>query len=143
MSDAVMYTSALPLQRATVEHVAALLAAHQREIGTRAGRRALGPFAQAVMFLRWMIDATKVERLAGDNAIGRSTAHRYLNEATGVLAAQAPDLHAALRDAKAAGHRHVMIDGTLIATDRSRAIGPTKGVDLWWSGKHHHHGGNV
>jgi hypothetical protein len=25
----------------------------------------------------------------------------------------------------------------------SRAIGPTAGVDLWWSGKHHHHGGNV
>ena len=21
--------------------------------------------------------------------------------------------------------------------------GPTRGVDLWWSGKHHHHGGNI
>lgn len=24
-----------------------------------------------------------------------------------------------------------------------RAPGPTPGVDLWWSGKHSHHGGNV
>ena len=143
MSDAVTYTSTLALQRATVEHVAALLAAHQRQVGTRKGRRALGVFAQAVMFLRWMIEATKVERLAGDNTIGRSTAHRYLNEATDVVAAQAPDLHTALEQARAAGHTHLAIDGTLIATDRSRAIGPTKGVDLWWSGKHGHHGANI
>ena len=42
-----------------------------------------------------------------------------------------------------AGHTHVQLDGTLISTDRSRAVGPTAKVDLWWSGKHHHHGGNV
>ena len=34
-------------------------------------------------------------------------------------------------------------DGTLIRTDRSRAVGPTAGVDLWWSGKHHAHGANI
>ena len=126
MPDAVTYTATLPLQRATVEHVAALLAAHQREIGTRTGRRALGPFAQAVLFLRWLLDDTKVARLAGDNDIGRSTAHRYLDEATDVVAAQAPDLRLALQRAREAGYRHLAIDGTLIATDRSRAIGPTK-----------------
>jgi hypothetical protein len=31
----------------------------------------------------------------------------------------------------------------LLATDRCRASGPTPGVDLWWSGKHDQHGGNV
>jgi hypothetical protein len=44
----------------------------------------------------------------------------------------------------------VTVDGTLIRTDRCRAPGPTaradrpdRRVDLWWSGKHAAHGGNV
>jgi hypothetical protein len=32
---------------------------------------------------------------------------------------------------------------TLIHTDRISPPGPTRGVDLWWSGKHHHHAGNI
>ena len=119
MPDAVTHTAPLPLARATVQHVAALLAAHQRAIGTRKGRGAPGPFAQAVIFLRWTLDATKVARLAGDNDIGRSTAHRYIDEATDVIAAQAPDLREVLDDARAAGHRHLMIDGR---ADRHRPI---------------------
>ena len=31
----------------------------------------------------------------------------------------------------------------MIRTDRISTPGPTVGVDLWWSGKHKHHGGNV
>lgn len=50
---------------------------------------------------------------------------------------------------------HVNIDGTLVATDRVSVPGPTsrktstrseantRKVDLFWSGKHHCHGGNV
>ena len=34
--------------------------------------------------------------------------------------------------ARAAGHSHVTVDGTLIVTDHCRAPGPTAGVDLWW-----------
>jgi DDE superfamily endonuclease len=60
-----------------------------------------------------------------------------------VLAACQPTLHSALLAAKLAGHSHVNLDGTLIYTDRSSTPGPTLGVDLWWSGKHHHHGGNI
>ena len=41
------------------------------------------------------------------------------------------------------GHDHISIDGTLIETDRCRTPGPTTGVDLWWSGKHANHGGNI
>jgi hypothetical protein len=37
----------------------------------------------------------------------------------------------------------VNIDGTLVETDRVSTPGPTPGVDLWWSGKHDNHGGNV
>ncbi len=35
------------------------------------------------------------------------------------------------------------MDGTLIETNRIRTPGPTPGVDLWWSGKHDNHGGNI
>ena len=44
--------------------------------------------------------------------------------------------------AKAAGATHVNLDGTLIHTDRVAAPGPN-GADLWWSGKHRHHGGTI
>jgi DDE superfamily endonuclease len=44
----------------------------------------------------------------------------------------------------------VHVDGTLIGTDRCAVPGPTartdgsrRRVDLWWSGKHGCHGGNV
>jgi hypothetical protein len=43
----------------------------------------------------------------------------------------------------AAGHTHVIVDGALIHTDRISAPGLTPGVDLWWSGKNSHHGGNI
>lgn len=42
--------------------------------------------------------------------------------------------------AKAAGYDYVLLDGTLIETDRIATPGPTFGVDLWWSKKHTHPG---
>jgi hypothetical protein len=36
-----------------------------------------------------------------------------------------------------------VLDGTLIRTDRCRVTNPDTGHDLWFSGKHHTHGGNV
>jgi hypothetical protein len=66
-----------------------------------------------------------------DNQVIRgSTAYRYLHEAIDVLDAAAPSLHSALLAARTAGYTHVHLDGTLIRTDRSRAIRPTAGVDL-------------
>jgi hypothetical protein len=93
--------------------------------------------------LRWFLDGTRIAQLAVDNQISESTTYRYLHEAIDVLADTAPGLHGALLAARMAGHSHVHLDGTLIRTDRSRAVGPTSNVDLWWSGKHRHHGGNV
>jgi hypothetical protein len=60
-----------------------------------------------------------------------------------VLAARRPSLHGALLAAMIAGHSHVITDGTLIYTGRVATPGPTCRVDLWWSGKHEHHGGNI
>jgi hypothetical protein len=59
-----------------------------------------------------------------------------------VLAAQAPDLATSLAEAQRDGAGHLNLDGTVLRTDRVATPGPN-GADLWWSGKHKHHGGNV
>lgn len=143
MPDLVTYTAVLPIGQSAVAFVSKLLAAERARRGTRHGRRALSCSRQAVLVLRWLLDATRLSQLAADNQVSSSTAYRYLHEAIDVLAAAAPSLPSALLAARAAGHTHVHLDGTLIHPDRSRAPGPTAGMDLWWSGKHHHHGGNV
>ena len=143
MSDPVSYSAVLPIGESTAAFVAGLLDTERRWRRTRRGRRALGSFAQAVMVLRWFLDGTRVAQLARDNQVSSSTAYRYLHEVIDVLAAVAPGVHGALLAARTAGHTHVHLDGTLIRTDRSRAVGPTAGVDLWWSGKHHAHGANI
>jgi hypothetical protein len=143
MPDPVSYTAVLPIGESTVAFLSGLLAGQRAERRTRKGRRALGSYRHAVLALRWFLDGTRVAQLATDNRLGLSTAYRYLHEAIDVLAATAPSLHGALLAARTAGHSHVHIDGTLIHTDRSKAAGPSAGVDLWCSGKHHEHGGNV
>jgi hypothetical protein len=150
VSDPVTYTAVLSVAEETVQFVSGLLAAERRRRGTRGRRRALGCYRQAVLVLRWFLDGTRLAQLAADHRIGRSTAYRYLHEGIDVLAATAPGLRGALLAARAAGHAHVTVDGTLIRTDRVRTPGPTvradrsdRRVDLWWSGKHAAHGGNV
>ncbi|WP_437107331.1 HARBI1 family protein [Streptomyces flaveolus] len=142
MSTSVTYTAVLDVKRSTAEHLARLLRDHRTAIGTRRGRRALGCFRQAVLILRWFLDGTRLAQLARDNDLSSSTAYRYLHEGLTVLAAWAPDLHTALERAKAAGLTHLNLEGTVVRTDRVAAPGPN-GADLWWSGKHRHHGGNV
>jgi hypothetical protein len=132
----------LEINRSTAEYLAGIVAAHRRAIGTRKGTRALGPFKQAVLVLRWFVDDTRIRHLATDNRIGKSTAYTYLHEGIDVLAAQAPDLAAVLEEAKRSGLTHLNLDGTVVRTDRVSTPGPN-GADLWWSGKHKHHGGNV
>jgi hypothetical protein len=139
----VTYTAVLPVREDTVLFLSGLLHAERRRLGTRAGTRALGCYRQAILVLRWLLDATRVTQLAADNQISRSTGYAYLHEGFTVLAAHAPGLSSVLLAAKMAGYAHVNIDGTLIETDRCRTPGPTPGVDLWWSGKHDNHGGNV
>ncbi|MEU6192053.1 transposase family protein [Nocardia sp. NPDC047038] len=142
----VTYVAVLPIAESTVEFVVGLLTAERRRRGTR--WRKLGCLDQAVLALRWFVDGTRVAQLACDNGIGKTTAYDYLHEVIDMLAAQALDLHNALLAAKTAGYEHLGVDGTLIYTDRLREPGPALGkngkpVDLWWSGKHHHHGGNI
>lgn len=139
----VTYTASLTVRDETVFFLTALLHLRRRNLGTRKGRRSLSPYKQAILVLRWFLDGTRVKQLASDNHIGKSTAYDYLHEGIDVLAQRAPNLESALLVAKMAGYSHVIIDGTLIETDRCSTPGPTPGVDLWWSGKHKNHGGNI
>jgi hypothetical protein len=139
----VTYTATLSVRKQTVLYIASLLHHERLRRGTRTGRRSLGCFKQAILVTRWFLDGTRMTQLAVDNHISKSTAYTYLHEGIAVLAARAPSLQSALLAAKMAGYSHINIDGTLIETDRCRTPGPTPGVDLWWSGKHANHGGNV
>jgi hypothetical protein len=139
----VTYTAVLDVSEDSVLYLSGLLHAERVRLGTRKGTRVLSTYKQAVLALRWLFDDTRMSQLARDNDISVSTVYDYRDEAITVLAARKPSLHGALLAAKAAGHSHVLLDGTLIATDRIATPGPTRGVDLWWSGKHRHHGGNI
>jgi hypothetical protein len=60
-----------------------------------------------------------------------------VNEVVGLLAARAPKLKKAVRDAEKAGYAYVIVDGTLIPIDRVAKDRP------FYSGKHKKHGMNL
>lgn len=93
--------------------------------------------------MRWFLDGTQVLQLARDNPLSTSTAHWCLRQRLTVLSAWAPDLETPpeLEPVKAAGLTPPHLDGTVIFTDRVAARDPR--TDLWWSGKHKHHGGKL
>lgn len=142
----ITYRATLDVSRELVCHLSLLLSAERRRLGTRTGSRALTCFEQAVMGLRWFRDRTDRAALGRDHGVSRATAYRYIDEVIDVLADQAPDLHQALRHAVDEGLTHLILDGTVIATDHcAEKTISVKGepIDLWYSGKAHHHGGNI
>jgi hypothetical protein len=138
----ITYPATLPVADHVVQHVSELLAVYRRRIGTRRGRRALTPHQQAILVLRWFVDATRLTQLARDHRVSLSTAYRSLHEGIDVIAATAPELHQVLRVAKAADTPHLILDGTLIPTTRL-ARRTERGNDIWYSGKHRRHGANI
>jgi len=50
--------------------------------------------------------------------LSRVTAYRYVEEAVRLLSEQAPELQDALERAAADGMPHLILDGTIISTDR-------------------------
>jgi hypothetical protein len=132
----VAYEAVLDVSEDSVQFLADLLGAERVRRGTRRDTRALSTRTQAVLVLRWFLDDTRMSGLARDNGISSSTAYAYRDEGIAVLEALVPSLHGALLAAGIAGYAYVIVDGTLIRTDRISTPGPTVGVDLWWSGKH-------
>ncbi|MFC7590966.1 transposase family protein [Nonomuraea antimicrobica] len=142
----IAHRATLDVSRALVQHLARLLREERRLRGTPKGSRALSPFWQAVMVLRWFRGERDIPQHGRDHRVSRATAYRYIHEGIDVLAAQAPDLHETLDRAHAEGLAYVILDGTLVPIDRcAEQTISVKGesIDAWYSGKAHQHAGNL
>src|ERR1700756_3464092 len=129
------YRAALPLSRKTLTFTAGVIRRHRRAIGS--SWRKLNPGQQALLVLAYMRKGETFAELAAGCGVGTATAWRYIQETVALLAARAPKLRKAVRDAKKAGYAYVIVDGTLIAIDRVAADRP------FYSGKHRRHGMNL
>ena len=139
----ITYSATLDVPEATAALLTDLLIAERRRRGTGIGARAASARDQAILVLRWFRQDADMPTLARDTGISPATGYRYLHEGIDVLADRAPDLHQVLETGRAAGWSHVVLDGTLVRTDRCRVRNPESGHDLWYSGKHRAHGGNI
>ena len=110
-----------------VLHVARLLLARRREIGTPRGSRALSCWQQAVFTLAWFRDRPDVARLGRGFGISQATAYRYLAEAISVLAARSPGLARALEAAREQGLAYLILDGKIVAADRCKEMFTLRG----------------
>ena len=99
--------------------------------------RKLNPGQQALLVLPTCAKARRSPSWPPGSGSATATAWRYVNETVALLAARAPKLRKAVRDAKKAGYAYVVLDGTLIAIDRVAADRP------FYSGKHRRHGMNL
>ena len=129
------YRAALPLSCKTLNYAAGIIRRHRKSVGSR--WRKLNPGQQALLVLAYLRKGETFADLAAGYGVGRTTAWRYVQETVALLAARAPKLRRAVRDAKRAGHAYVVLDGTLIPIDRVAANRP------FYSGKHKKHGMNL
>jgi hypothetical protein len=142
----IAYPAMLDVPRELVQYLGRLLAAERQARGTRAGTRALTCFYQALLVLVWFRKAEDLTLLGAGFGISRATAYRYRDEGVAVLAAQAQDLHTALRRVAADGWSYVILDGKLFDCDRlTETTISVKGetIDAWYSGKHRDFGANI
>jgi hypothetical protein len=129
------YRAALPLSSRTLSYVSGIIRRHRKSIGSR--WRRLNPGKQALLVLAYLRKGEAFAELTAGFAVGATTAWRYVEETVALLAARAPKLRTAIRDATKAGHAYVVVDGTLIPIDRLAADRP------FYSGKHKKHGMNL
>src|SRR5690348_6517154 len=129
------YRAALPLSRKTLTFVSGIIRRHRASIGSP--WRTLNPGQQALLVLAYLRKGETFAEVAAGFGVGTSTAWRYVNETVALLAARAPRLRTAVRDARKKGHAYVVLDGTLIPVDRVAADRP------FYSGKHRRHGMNL
>ncbi|MFI7300754.1 hypothetical protein [Streptomyces sp. NPDC050121] len=118
----VTYVATLDVPRHVVEFLARLRATHGCRIGTPRRSRALGPFRQAVLVLRWFRERGCVHCLARDAGVSQGAGYRYLHEGIDVLADQAPDLQEVLTRCQREGMTHAILDGTLVESDRLAGV---------------------
>ena len=138
----ITYRATLDVPAGTLRAVTSWLREHRKAHDARPWQRAATVYVQAVMVLRWFKDDTDIRLLARDGGVSIATGYRYLHEAIDVIAAHAPQLGEVLAQGLDEGWGFVCLDGTLIAS--TRCSEPSEaGHDLWYSGKHKRHGGNI
>ena len=123
------------MSRQTLTFTAGLIRRHRAAIGSL--WRKLNPGQQALLVLVHLRKGEPFAQVAGGFGVGTATAWRYVTETVALLAARAPKLRKAVRDAKKAGFPFAVLDGTLVRTGRVAADRP------FFSGKHHCHGMNL
>ena len=123
------------MSRTTLTFVTGIIRRHRASIGSL--WRKLNPGQQALLVLAYLRKGETFAELAAGFGVGVTTAWRYVNETVELLAARAPKLRTAVRDAVKAGYAYVVLDGTLIPIDRIAADRP------FYSGKHRRHGMNL
>lgn len=138
----ITYRATLDVPLPTLATVSGWLGAHRKKHDVRPWQRAATCWTQAIMVLRWLLEGTEVALIAKDARVSQATGYRYLHEAVAVIAERAPELDEVLAQGLAKGWAHVSLDGTLIPTTRSSERSEA-GHDLWYSGKHRQHGGNI
>src|SRR6266566_10061650 len=116
------YRAALPLSSRTLTFVSGIIRRHRKSIGSR--WRKVNPGQQALLVLAYLRKGETFADLAAGFGVGTTTAWRYVNETVSLLAARAPRLRTAVRDAARAGYAYVVLDGTLIPIDRVAADRP-------------------
>ena len=129
------YPAALPLSRQTLDYTAGIIRRHRKQL--RSPWRKLNPGRQALLVLAYLRKGERFAELAAGFGISTATAWRYVMETVALLAARAPKMRQALRDAARAGYAYLVTDGTLIPIDRVAADRP------FYSGKHRKHGMNL
>ncbi|MGW4985375.1 hypothetical protein [Streptomyces mirabilis] len=111
-----VYQCRLPLSSSTVNHLADLLRRHLKSIRSR--WRILPPGKIAVIVLAVLRHDQRLADMAGGSSVSESTVRRWRDELIALLAAQAPRLDRALRKVARHDGEVVLIDGTLIPTQR-------------------------
>jgi hypothetical protein len=99
-----------------------------------------------LLVLVWFRKHEDLTLLGAGFGISRATAYRYRDERIAVLAAQAQDLHTALKRAAADGWSYVILDGKLFDCDRlTENTLSSKGetIDAWYSGTHRDFGASI
>jgi hypothetical protein len=129
-----VYQCRLNLSTHTIAYLADLLRSHLKAI--RSPFRSLPPGRIAVLVLAMLRHDQRLLDLAGGNGVPESTLRRWRDEMIGLLAAKAPRLDRALRKIARRGGEVVLIDGTVIPTQRRTKAADRKN----YSGKHHTHG---
>ncbi|MFC6086815.1 transposase family protein [Sphaerisporangium aureirubrum] len=129
------YRAAVDLSRSTLNYVAGLIRRRRKASGST--WRLLNPGRQALLVLVHLRKNETFAQAGAGFGVSATTAWRYVRETVMLLAARSPTLGQALRKATKDGLTHLILDGTLIHTDRVKADRP------YFSGKHRVHGMNV